>query len=145
MNNGALLVLIEDNPDDSELIVRALRKAKILNPVTVIEDGEKALDYLNERGAYQDRASFPLPGLFLLDLKLPRVSGFEVLQAIRANPLTRRTLVIILTSSNQESDIRTAYDLGANSYLTKPMSGDSLVEMMLALDAYWIKLNKAAS
>ncbi len=145
MDNGSPLVLVEDNPDDAELIVRALRKANILNPVTVIGDGEKALAFLNHRDFPSDSPSFPMPGLFLLDLKLPRLSGFEVLQAIRANQRTRRIPVVILTSSNQESDIRRAYDLGANSYLTKPMDGGALVDMMLAVDAYWIRLNKAAN
>lgn len=143
MENWAALVLIEDNPDDAELTVRALKKAEVRNYVIVLNDGEKAVDYVKSYAPYHDRTTFPPPGLFILDLKLPRISGFEVLQAIRANHSTRTTPVIILTSSNQDSDINTAYELGANSYLTKPMNQDSLGEMMVALAAYWIELNKA--
>jgi CheY-like chemotaxis protein len=144
MENGEPLVLIEDNPDDAELIGRALRMAKIFNPLIVITDGDAALDYLNGQVEHAGATSFQKPILFLLDLKLPRRSGFEVLRAIRADMRTCRTPVVILTSSNQERDIRTAYELGANSYLTKPMNQDDLVAMMIALGAYWIKFNKVA-
>lgn len=144
MENGEPLVLIEDNPDDAELIGRALRMAKIFNPVIVITDGDAALDYLNGQVEHAGATNFQKPILFLLDLKLPRRSGFEVLRAIRADVRTCRTPVVILTSSNQERDIRTAYELGANSYLTKPMNQDDLAAMMIALGAYWIKFNKVA-
>jgi CheY-like chemotaxis protein len=144
MENGEPLVLIEDNPDDAELIGRALRMAKIFNPVIVITDGDAALDYLNGQVKHAGETDFQKPILFLLDLKLPRRSGFEVLRAIRADVRTCRTPVVVLTSSNQERDIRTAYELGANSYLTKPMNQDDLAAMMMALGAYWIKFNKVA-
>jgi CheY-like chemotaxis protein len=137
------ILLVEDNPDDAELIAHAFKKAGVMNPLVVVDDGDKAIDYLHGRADYSDRTATPLPGLFLLDLKLPRRSGFEVLEAIRANRQTRNTPVVVLTSSNQQNDIERAYDLGANSYLVKPVGRDSLVAMVRALDAFWIKLNQA--
>ena len=145
MDDLSTILLIEDNPDDVELVTHAFRKAEIPNPLIVVDDGDKAIDYLKSRAAYSDRAKYPLPGLILLDLKLPRRSGFEVLEAIRAIEETRRTPVVVLTSSNQETDIERAYDVGANSYLVKPIGRDALVKMVGALDAFWIKLNQSAA
>ena len=141
MDDLSTILLIEDNPDDVELVTHAFRKAEIPNPLIVVDDGDKAIDYLKSRAAYSDRAKYPLPGLILLDLKLPRRSGFEVLEAIRANEETRRTPVVVLTSSNQETDIERAYDVGANSYLVKPGDLSALVELVKSVDAYWITLN----
>ena len=143
MDELSTVLLIEDNPDDAELITHAFKKAGIANPLIVVDDGDKAIDYLHGRSAYADRADFPLPGLFLLDLKLPRRSGFEVLEAIRANYPTRNVPVVVLTSSNQANDIERAYELGANSYLVKPIGRDSLITMVHSLDAFWLKLNQA--
>ncbi len=147
IDDSLSILLVEDNADDAELISRALRKAGASHGLSVIKDGEAAIAYLqnfvqhDRGGAFTDA----LPALVLLDLKLPRRSGFEVLEFIRAHEPTRRIPVVVLTSSNQETDIRRAYDLGANSYLVKPVGGDALLAMMGALDAYWLKLNRAAT
>jgi len=137
------ILLVEDNPDDAELITYAFKKAGIANPLLVVDDGDKAIDYIHGNSTYSNRETFPFPGLFLLDLKLPRRSGFEVLEAIRANRPTRNIPVVVLTSSNQEHDIERAYDLGANSYLIKPIGRDSLLTLVRSLDSFWIKLNQA--
>ena len=139
------VLLVEDNPDDAELIAHAFGKAGIGNPMIVVDDGEKATDYVHGRSAYADRRRFPVPGIILLDLKLPRRSGFEVLEAIRVTEATRRVPVVVLTSSSQEDDIRRAYDVGANSYLVKPIGRDALVTMVRSLDAFWMKLNQSAA
>lgn len=133
------ILLVEDNEDDADLIQRAFRKASIANPVVVAGDGDAALDVL--RTAEAD----DLPILVLLDLKLPRRSGFEVLEWIRGNPATRRLTVVVLTSSRQSADVGRAYDLGANSYLVKPVGSDALVEMVRALNLYWLVLNQVSS
>lgn len=145
MDDQATVLLVEDNPDDVELIVHAFGKAGIGSPIAVVDDGDKAIDYLLGRGDYGDRLRFPVPGLILLDLKLPRRSGFEVLAAVRATEAVRRVPVVVLTSSNQEDDIRRAYDAGANSYLVKPVGRDALVIMVRALDNFWMKLNLSPS
>lgn len=145
MHRLSTVLLVEDNPDDAELIAYAFAKAEIANPLLVIEDGDAAIDYVRGRGAYADRMRFPLPGLVLLDLKLPRRSGFEVLAAIRDSAGTKHTPVVVLTSSNQDADIKRAYELCANSYLVKPVSRSSLLHMVEALDAYWIKLNQSVA
>ena len=142
MDDLSTVVLVEDNPDDAELIRHAFIKAGVTNPLVTVDDGDKALDYLHGRSIYADRAAFPLPGLFLLDLKLPRRSGFEVLQSIRAHFPTRNIPVVVFTSSNQVKDIERAYELGANSYLVKPVGRDTLITMIRSLDAFWFKMNK---
>jgi CheY-like chemotaxis protein len=144
MNDLSTVLLVEDDPDDAELIAHAFKKAGVANPLIVVDDGEKAIDYLHARSIYADRAAFPLPGLVLLDLKLPRRSGFEVLESIRAHRSTRLTPVIVLTSSNQHSDIERAYELGANSYLVKPVGRDALIAMVRSLDTFWLQLNQAS-
>lgn len=143
MDDLSTVLLVEDNPDDAELIAHAFKKAEVVNPLIVVDDGDKAIDYFHGRSAFADRTEFPLPGLVLLDLKLPRRSGFEVLEAIRANRPTRNTPVVVLTSSNQANDIERAYELGANSYLVKPIGRDSLITMVRSLDAFWFRLNQA--
>lgn len=145
MDELSTVLLVEDDPDDAELIAHAFRKAGIGNPMIVVDDGEKAMDYFHGRSAYADRRRFPIPSLILLDLKLPRRSGFEILEAVRANEPTRRIPVVVLTSSNQEHDIRRAYDAGANSYLVKPIGRDALLTMVRSIDAFWIKLNQSAA
>jgi CheY-like chemotaxis protein len=138
----ATILLVEDNADDIELMRHAFKRAQIVNPLNVIDDGEKAIAYLAGEAPYQDRMVFPLPSLVLLDLKLPRRSGFEVLEYLRKNELTKHTPVVVLTSSNQNADIERAYSLCANSYLVKPVSRDALLEMVKSLNYYWIKLNQ---
>lgn len=145
MDDLSTVLLVEDDPDDAELISHAFGKAGIVNPVITVDDGDKAIDYVHGRSAYADRRRFPVPSLILLDLKLPRRSGFEVLEAIRASEATRRVPVVVLTSSSQEDDIRRAYDVGANSYLVKPVGRDALVAMVQALDAFWMKLNQSVA
>jgi CheY-like chemotaxis protein len=143
MDDSSVVLLIEDNPDDAELIAYAFKKVGIQNPLVVVDDGDKAFDYLSGHSAYTNRSQFPLPALILLDLKLPRRSGFELLEVIRSNEATRRIPVVILTSSNQDHDIEKSYDLGANSYLVKPIGRDALINMVRSFDSFWIKLNKA--
>lgn len=145
MDDLSTVLLVEDDPDDAELISHAFGKAGIVNPVITVDDGDEAIHYVQGRLAYADRRRFPVPSLILLDLKLPRRSGFEVLEAIRATEATRRVPVVVLTSSSQEDDIRRAYDVGANSYLVKPVGRDALVAMVQALDAFWMKLNQSVA
>lgn len=143
MNGESTILLVEDNPDDVELIAYAFEKLAIANPLVTMGDGDAAVDYLGGTGAYEDRLRHPLPSLILLDLKLPRRSGLEVLRFLRGQDATRHTPVVVLTSSSHREDIRGAYDGGANSYLVKPVSHDSLIVMVRALELYWIKLNEA--
>lgn len=138
------ILLVEDNEDDAELIAYAFEKAGIGNPLVAVSDGDAAVDLMEGRGAYADRERHPLPGLILLDLKLPRRSGFEVLEEVRRNESTRGTPVVVLTSSDHTSDIERAYRLGANAYLVKPVSREALLGMVRTLDAFWIKLNRVS-
>ena len=138
------ILLVEDNEDDVFLMIRALKAAGVELPLQTVGDGRLALDYLSGVGAYRDRSLYPVPGLILLDIKLPQLSGLEVLRWLRAEPDLRRTVVIILTSSNHPGDVRQAYDLGANSYIVKPASFQQLVEFAKAFRAYWLACNRAA-
>lgn len=142
MNGWSTILLVEDNPDDAELIAYAFDKLAVPNPLVTVGDGDAAVDYLGGTGAYGDRLRHPLPALILLDLKLPRRSGLEVLRFLRGQDATRHTPVVVLTSSSQREDIRHAYDGGANSYLVKPVGRDSLMEMVRALEIYWMTLNQ---
>ena len=135
------ILLVEDDPDDVLLIRRAMRQARLANPVSVVGDGEAAVAYLEGRGPYADRAAHPLPALVLLDLKLPRLSGFEVLSWLRAQPGLRRLPVVVLTSSDQPVDVNRAYELGANTYMVKPGSLDRLIEIVKSVDVYWCLLS----
>jgi len=137
-----VVLLVEDNPDDAFLIKRAFKKAKLANPLFVVEDGEEAVAYLAGEGRFSDREAYPFPMLMLLDLKLPKMSGFEVLQWRMEHPETKRLPVVVLTSSNQTPDIARAYDLGASSYLVKPVSFDGLMDMVKVLGMYWLILNE---
>lgn len=141
MTSQATLLLIEDSSDDIFLMQRALKGAGILNKILIVDDGRDALHYLQGTGKYQDRAAFPIPDIIFLDVKLPCVSGFEILQWIRANKEMRSLVVIMLTSSNQPSDIRRAYDLGANSYVVKPSSYEQLLGFAQAFRHYWLGYN----
>lgn len=138
-----VILLVEDDPNDVLLIQRAFRKANLENPLQVVNDGEAAIHYLAGEGAYADRNQYPLPVLILLDLKLPRRSGFEVLEWLRDQPTLRRIPVVVLTSSRESPDVNWAYDLGANSYLVKPVGFDDLVEMVQTLGLYWMILNES--
>lgn len=139
------LLLVEDNDDDVVLMRRAIRSAGIENAVQVVEDGQVAIEYLMGNGVFADRQAHPLPGIVLLDLKLPRVSGLEVLEWIRNNPGTRSLVVIVLTSSNQPSDMRKAYQLGANSFVVKPGDFEQLQDFAKSFKSYWLLHNRGTS
>ena len=141
--SGKIILLVEDNPDDVELTLRALKKNNIANEVVVAGDGAEALEYLMAIGKYAKRAIADLPEVVLLDLKLPKVSGLEVLRAIRADPRTQMLPVVILTSSTEERDIIASYQLGANSYIRKPVDFDQFVDAIRQLGLYWLVLNQA--
>ena len=136
-----VVLLVEDNPRDARLIQRAMEKARMLNAVQVQSDGEAAIEYLAGSPPYDDRDRYPLPELVLLDLKLPRKNGFEVLQWLRAQPGLKRLPVVVLTSSDETQDINRAYDLGANSYLVKPVETDELIRLLKEVDLYWFVAN----
>jgi CheY-like chemotaxis protein len=139
------ILLVEDNEDDILFVRRAFRHAKLSNPLHVAEDGDAAVAYLAGEGEFADRARHPLPTLILLDLKLPRRSGLEVLQWLRAQPGLGRTPVVMLTSSRQGADVNRAYDLGANGYLVKPVDFDGLLEMVRTIGVYWMVMSELPS
>jgi CheY-like chemotaxis protein len=142
MNPALTLLLVDDNEDDIFLTKRALREAQISTLVQTAGDGQQAIDYLSGAGKFQDRVLFPLPALMLLDLKMPRKGGLEVLQWIREQPALRALVVIILTTSLEHSDVERAYQLGANSYLQKPSNTKVLAEIMSAIKLYWLTHNQ---
>jgi two-component system response regulator len=137
------ILLIEDNASDVELTMRALEKCGIANELIVAEDGQAALDYLGGRGRWEGRDTRELPALTLLDLKLPRVPGLEVLRRIRADARTRRMPVVILTSSKAEQDIAAGYDLGVNSYIRKPVDFREFTAATQKIGVFWLQLNEA--
>ena len=141
MSNKTIL-LIEDNSSDIELTVRALEKGRIANNLVVASDGQEALDYIFGKGEYEGRDSSDLPALTLLDLKLPKVSGLDVLRQIRSAPATHRMPVVILTSSREEHDMAAGYDLGVNSYIRKPVDFEHFVHCVAQLGLYWLVLNE---
>lgn len=142
MNNKVIL-LVEDNPDDETLTLRALRKNKILNEIVVARDGTEALDYIFGTGMHTGRDTSVQPQLILLDLKLPKIDGLEVLKRIRSDPRTALQPVAILTTSNEERDVVTSYQLGVNSYIRKPVDFDAFIEAVRQLGLYWLVLNTA--
>jgi two-component system, response regulator len=139
--NAQPILLVEDNPSDILLTRRALTKSHITNELIVAEDGREALDYLFAQGAYAERDVSDMPALVLLDLKMPRVNGLEVLRRIRADVRTRRLPVVILTSSNEEKDLAAGYDLGVNSYIVKPVDFHQFARAIDHLGLYWLVLN----
>jgi CheY-like chemotaxis protein len=139
---AAAILVVEDNADDVLLLQRAFKKAALQNPLHVVGDGQAAIDYLGGTAGYGDRERFPLPALVLLDLKLPRRTGHEVLDWIRAQPGLRRIPVAVLTTSRESPDINRAYDLGVNSYLAKPVDFDALLALVRTVQLYWITLNE---
>jgi CheY-like chemotaxis protein len=137
------ILLVEDNPDDVFFMECAKKEVGIQNPMHVAENGQLALDYLSGANHFQDREKYPLPFMVLLDLKLPFVSGLEVLKWIRERPEFKTILVVILTSSREDKDVDTAYRLGANSYLVKPPTAQMLNDLIKSVKDYWILKNEA--
>ena len=142
MDRRGAVMLVEDDPNDVALTELAFERARFGNPLQVVSDGEQAIAYLDAKAPYTDRGRFPIPILVLLDLKLPRRSGFEVLAWIRSTPILRRLPVVVLTSSAQSPDIDRAYDAGANSYLVKPVAFENLLGLVQTLGLYWITTNE---
>lgn len=135
------ILLVEDNPIDLELALLAFRKHKVSNPIAVVRDGEEALDYVHRRGKFAADAS--VPGLILLDIRLPKVDGIAVLREVKAHPVYRTVPVVMLTTSRQESDIRSSYELGANSYIAKPVDFETFLEIIGRIESYWLLTNIA--
>jgi CheY-like chemotaxis protein len=136
------VLLVDDNPDDVLLMRRAFRATSITAPLVVVNGGEAAITYLSGAEPYSDRTAHPLPLLMLLDLKMPRVSGFDVLRWLRAQAALKRLPVVVMTSSSQEEDVNKAYDLGVNSYIVKPSGLKEIAEVAAQIDAYWLRLNQ---
>ncbi len=134
------ILLVEDDPGDQELTRRAFEEGKLRNRLQIVSDGEEALDYLRRQGAYADASTSPRPQLVLLDLNLPRLDGRAVLEQMRSDPDLRRIPVVALTTSRQEEDIVRSYDLGVNSYISKPVSMDSFVDVLRTLENYWFQV-----
>ena len=143
MNGEPLVILlVEDNPDHTELIKRNLANHRILNKIYTVSDGEAALDYLFHRGNYADPQKSPRPHLVLLDLRIPKIDGLEVLKEIKSSDLLKKTPVVILTTSEAENDIKIAYENHANSYLVKPVDFDAFRQLMDDLGFYWLAWNR---
>lgn len=141
-STSGTVLLVEDDENDRLLIERAFNKGRIANPIKAVTNGEDAVAYLAGTGEFTNREQFPLPVLMLLDLKLPRKSGLEVLAWVREQAGLKRLPVVVLTSSRETSDINRAYDLGANSYLVKPVGFENLFELAKSLNLYWLMLNE---
>jgi two-component system response regulator len=139
---GETILLVEDNPDDVELTLRAFKKNNIANNTVVVSDGAEALDYLFGKGAYADRDTSDIPRIILLDLKLPKLNGLQVLERLRANENTKLTPVVILTSSKEEQDMIRGYKSGANSYVRKPVDFNQFVEAVRHIGLYWLLINE---
>jgi two-component system, response regulator len=137
-----LILIVEDNPTDEALILRAFKKANVSGQIVVVRDGAEAVDFLFCQGAYKERDPRDLPQLILLDMKLPKLTGLEVLRMIRANEHTRLLPVIMLTSSKEEQDLIESYQSGANSYISKPIDYDEFLEAVRQLSLYWLFLNE---
>lgn len=143
MNENAVeILLVEDNPRDAELTLRAFKKNNLTNKIFVVKDGKKALDFIFSTGSYAHRKAEEKPKMILLDLKLPKIDGLEVLRKIKSDEQTKVIPVIVLTSSEEESDIVESYKLGVNSYIVKPVDFDKFVKSVSQLGLYWLVLNK---
>lgn len=143
MSGHSTILLVEDNPDDVELTLLALREYNLANDIVVAHDGEEALDYLFGRGQYADRDLREQPNVVLLDINLPKLNGTEVLQQIRADKRTRHLPVVILTTSTEERDLLASYRNGVNSYIVKPVDFSQFIEAVHQLKMYWLVLNRA--
>jgi CheY-like chemotaxis protein len=145
MLDKKFILLADDDSNDVLLLERAFNKAGLGEWLRVVRDGDQAIDYLSGNGTYADRDQFPLPFLLLLDLKMPGTDGFEVLQWIRNQADLKRLLVVVLTSSNLQADVDRAYELGANSYLVKPVSFEEMVHLIQRFEVYWTEINRTPS
>ncbi len=139
------ILLVEDNPSDAELTIRALRKKNLANKLIHLKNGAEALDFIFAKGNYTGRDALKVPKVILLDLKMPKVNGLEVLAALRADEKTKRIPVVVLTSSNEDPDIDACYALGVNSYIVKPVDFDNFVKAVSELGFYWLLLNQVAA
>jgi CheY-like chemotaxis protein len=145
MMNGQIILLVEDDSNDIVLLQRAFQKAGLRSVLRIVRDGEQAIQYLSGQGIYSNRERHPLPFLVLLDLKMPGTNGFEVLQWARAEQDLKRLLIVVLTSSHLQTDVDRAYELGANSYLVKPVEFSEMVNLIQRFEAYWTELNRIPS
>ena len=136
------ILLVEDNPRDAELMIRAFKKRNLANNLVRVEDGVEALDFLFSRGKYEDRHGLAPAKIVLLDLKLPKMNGLEVLREIKKNEATRSIPVVVVTSSAEDPDIKLAYELGANSYVVKPVNFEKFTEVMSNIGMYWLLINQ---
>jgi two-component system response regulator len=143
MEDGIEILLVEDNPHEAELTIRSLKKQNLVNKLIHIDDGAEALDFIFSRGKYSDNAKVQQPKLILLDLKLPKVDGLEILRHLKADERTRKIPVVVLTSSKEEKDIMETYKLGVNSYVTKPVNFESFAKAVAELGLYWMILNQS--
>ena len=136
------ILLVEDNPADAEMTLRALRRNNLANKVHWVRDGEQALDFMFRTGAYADREPGTVPKLIMLDIKMPKVDGIEVLRRVKANEETRTVPVVVMTSSNEERDVAESYRLGVNSYIVKPVQFESFLETVAKIGLYWVITNR---
>jgi len=141
--NEVEILLVEDNPSDAELAIRALKSHNLTNKLVWLKDGVEALDFIFAQGQYADRSMEDVPKVVLLDLKLPRVNGLEVLEKVKSDKRTRTIPIVVLTSSSEERDIVTSYNLGVNSYILKPVDFDKFVDAVQEVGLYWLLLNNA--
>jgi len=137
-----VILLVDDREDDLTVIRRAFTKSRILNPILAVQSGEEAIAYLRGEGKYSNRAEYPLPELILLDLKMPGLSGFDVLKWIRQHPTLKTIRIVVLTASDHMKDVNLAYELGANSFLVKPVEFDRFLDLANAINGYWLWMSK---
>ncbi len=136
------IILVEDNPNDAELTIRALKKNNLINKVIHLKDGAEALEFIFREGAYAGKKSTENPKAILLDLKMPKITGIEVLRRLKSDPATKSIPVVVLTSSNEDPDVATCYELGANSYIVKPVGFENFTSAVAQLGFYWLLLNQ---
>ena len=142
MENEIEILLVEDNPNDAEMTMRALRKSSMANRIIHLKDGAEALDFIYGKGMFEGRDVKAIPKVILLDLKMPKVDGIEVLRSLKSNDITKSIPVVVLTSSKEDPDIRTCYDLGVNSYIVKPVGFENFLKAISELGFYWLVLNQ---
>lgn len=138
------LLLVEDNPYDAELTLSALRQKNLANHVAHVEDGAEAIDFIFAQGQYEHRKDEPLPNLILLDLKMPKLNGIQVLEKLKSDPETKTIPIVVLTSSSEDPDIKKCYELGVNSYIVKPVDFEAFIAAVIDLGMYWMLLNKTS-